>query len=114
MNEHPAISQVQNDARNTKQLIRSFEANIKNMDQKIKDFNIKVESANGSDEEGKSTPVTGSSKDLPGSGCQNILNKFPYKENGYFWIKTGCMSKAHRVYCDFTHNLPNFYVYKGL
>lgn len=35
------------------------------------------------------------------------------KEPGYFWIKTDCMPKALRVFCDFLDNYPNFYAYVG-
>jgi hypothetical protein len=47
------------------------------------------------------------------SGCALIRKRFPFKKNGYYWIKAKCMPEPLRVYCDFTDYNPNFYVLIG-
>jgi len=49
----------------------------------------------------------------PAFDCSKIRAAAPYKKNGFYWLKTKCMPKALRVYCDFDKNNPNFYAYHG-
>ena len=63
------------------------------------------------------TPIAsapGSSIDHPAKSCAYIREKMSYKSNGFFWIKTLCMNKPMRVFCDFDNFNNNFYVYIGL
>lgn len=43
----------------------------------------------------------GTSEYFPVIDCSHIINSFPSKHSGYYWIKNDCMEKAQRVYCDF-------------
>jgi len=43
----------------------------------------------------------GSSPKNPAYGCWRIIDKFPYKKSGYYWIKPICSKIPMRVYCDY-------------
>jgi hypothetical protein len=43
----------------------------------------------------------GSSDLYPAIDCYHIIKAYPSKRSGFYWIKTDCMPKSLKVYCDF-------------
>jgi hypothetical protein len=68
---------------------------------------------NSKDEDQENEPPFAASPDTHATDCHKIKEYADYKRNGFYWVKTKCMPKPERVYCDFKDNFPNFYVYKG-
>ena len=48
------------------------------------------------------------------TSCGHIRAMFPFRSNGFYWIKTACMSEPLKVYCDYEFSNGNFYYYKGV
>lgn len=44
---------------------------------------------------------TGCSPKKPAEACWRIIDKFPWKKSGYYWIKPSCSKIPMRVYCDY-------------
>jgi len=68
---------------------------------------------NGEEEDEDSEPPFAASADTHATDCEKIKEFASYKRNGFYWVKTKCMPKPERVFCDFLDNESNFYVYKG-